>query len=213
MVLTPKSDMGVPEFTVFDTLITRGHPANSRRFHLPPRYTGWQPSVHVDHGRCLGTLDRDRLLITDPTQAILVLELSSVDGGRVYIIVRIQILIEHLCAVGMGDCVSWDEWGRGATVMKISMDDHGDRYPLVQGAHLILVEMDITPRLRTFDFSRRSCSILPLCGTERRALFEDGRNLSLQGGEDMTEWRLDSLGDGGFVYLVSCFHHWRSGKD
>ena len=91
--------------------------------------------------------------------------------------------------------------------MKIPMDNDGDRYPLVQGARLILVEMRVTPRLRTFDFSRQSCGILPFCGTERRALFEDGQNISLQGGEDMSEWRLGWLSDGNFVYLVSCFHH------
>ena len=57
--------------------------------------------------------------------------------------------------------------------------------------------------------------ILPLWdeggGVERRALFEDGRDLSFQGDWEMVEWGFDSLGDGRFLHLVSHFCYWGCG--
>lgn len=214
MILTPRSPVDVPEFTVFDTITPCGHPANSRQFRLP-RHPGWGSYVHVGGDRCLGTLDQDRPLIADPIQAVVVIELVSRNGERVFIIVRIQTLVEHVCSMDTDGCVPWDKWGRYSTVMEIPKHDNGDSYPLVQGTHVVLVEMYATPRLRTFDFSRWGRGVLPLLdegdGTGRRAVFEDGRNFLLQGSENVTEWGLDSLGDGKFVYLVSCFHPWGSG--
>ena len=110
MVLTPQSTPDVPEFTVFDTLVSRSHQANSRRFCGPPRYRGWLPSVHVDSDRCLGTLDWDRPFTTDPTQAVLVVKLVGPNGSKVLLVVRIQTLIEHLRST-TDACVPWDVWG------------------------------------------------------------------------------------------------------
>ena len=164
--------------------------------------------MFVDSDRCLGTLDRDRLFITDPTQAILVVQLVSNHGERVLIIVRIQTLIEHLCSINTDACAPWDEWKVGAVVMKVIRPGGSDGvpHPLVQGARVILVKRRAGPGNNnnfypcTFDFSRWGCSILPLLdevdGTERRALFEDGRNFSLQENERMSEWGFNSLGNG-----------------
>ena len=215
MVLAPGGIIGLPEFTVFNTLVQDDHHVNSRRFRVPLRYHSWQVSVHVDGNQCLGTPDRDGPLITDPAQAVLVVELINYHGRRDLIIVRVQTLIEHACSSGAEDYVPWDEWGRDATVMEIPIDDDDGSYPLVHGARVVLVKMGVVPHLRIFDFSRRGCSILPPWGegdgAERMASFEGGQNLLLQGDEDMTGWRLDTLGNGDFVHLVSYFHHWDSG--
>ena len=68
------------------------------------RYHRWWTSVFVDSDKCLGTLDRDRLFVTDPTHAILVVQQASNHGERVLIIVRIQTFIEHLCSVNTDAC-------------------------------------------------------------------------------------------------------------
>ena len=41
------------------------------------------------------------------------------------------------------------------------------------------------------------------------ALFEDGRDFSLQESERMFEWGFNSLGSGNFIYLVSSHHRWK----
>lgn len=178
--------------------------------------------MFVDSDRCLGTLDRNRLFITDPTQAILVVQLVSNYGERVLFIVRIQTLIEHLCSINTDACAPWDEWKVGAVVMKVIRPGGSDGvpHPLVQGARVILVKRRAGPGnyinfyLCTFDFSRWDCSILPLSdeggGTERRALFEDERDFSLQESERMSEVEFYSLGNGNFMYLVSSHHRWKS---
>jgi len=223
MVLTTKSTQDVPEFTLFDTLVPRGHPVNSRRFCVPSKYHNWIPSMYVDNDRCLGTLDRDRPLITDPTQAVLVVKLVKPRMSPVLVIVRIQTLIEHVCSTSTDTCdtcVPWDVWGRSAAVMEVQTHGsaHGGPYPLVQGAHVLLVKMHTTSStdgssrnhyLHTFDLSLRGCSLLPLWGegdgTERRVLFEDGQKFLLQGAGWMLEWGFNPLGDGKFMYLVSLF--------
>ena len=214
MMVSIPSKLAVPEFTVSDTLVSRGHRVNSQRFLLPLRYHDWWLSVHVDSARCLGTPDHNRLFITDPTQAVVVVELASPHGERVLIIVWIQTLIKHLRPTGANDFVPWDEWGSGATFIEVSVDDDTS-YLLVQGIHVVLLKAWVTSHLRIFDFSRRGCSILPLLdegdGTKRRVSLEDGRGLLFQEGEDMVEWGLDSVGDGNFVYLVSNFCRRKSG--
>jgi len=222
MVLTPQSTQDVPEFTLFDTLVPHGYPVNSRRFRLPPRYHNWIPSAHVDGDRCLGTPDRDRPLITDPTQAVLVVKLAKPHTSPVLFIVRVQTLIEYVCSTSTDTCVPWDMWGRGAVVMELPTYGSGP-YPLVQGVHVILVKMHVTPsadgssrdHLHTFDLGRRGCSLLPLwdkgIGTERRVSFKDGREFFLQVAAWMLEWGFNSLGDGKFMYLVSRFCRWKCG--
>ena len=225
MAFTPQVAPDSFEFTIFDTLVSRGHPVSSRRFRLPPKYHDWIPSVHVDGDRCLGTLDRDRPLTADPTQAVLVVRLIR-RNMRVLFIVRMQTLIEHERSTIADAWVSWDVWGRDAVAMEIQRRGRtrGGPYPLVQGARVILVKMYDTPgvdgnhhqpHLCMFDLSRRGCSTLPLWdkgdGTERRALFEEGRKLLLEGDEGMVEWGFDPLGDGRFIYLVSRLRHLQSG--
>jgi len=230
MVLAPKILPDVLEFTLFDTLDPRGYPVKSQRFCLPSRYRNWTPSMHVDGDRCLGTLDRDKPLTTDPTQAILVVKLVGPSRLRVLLIVRVRTLIDHVRSKGTGARVPWDIWGRGTAVIEVPMRSQGNPYPLVQGVHVIIVEMYtrmytyITPgvdenhhhpHLCIFDLSKRGRSALPLWGegggTERRVLYEDGRKLLLQGGEGMVEWGFDPLGDGKFMYLVSRFCRWKCG--
>jgi len=223
--LAPQTSPDVLEFTLFDTLVPRGHPVHSRRFCLPPRYHDQFLSIHVDSDRCLGTLDRDRFLTTDPTQAVFVMKLVSHNRSRVLLIARMQTLIEYVRSTGTGACVPWDIWGRGAAIMEIPIPDGalGGPYPLVQGVHVILVKMSTSPStdgphprpcLCIFDLSRRRFSTLPRWdvdgGIEREVPLEDGRQVLLQGDEWMVEWGFDPLGDGEFMYLVSCFRYWES---
>jgi len=223
IVLSPRNTL-VPEFTLFNTLVPRNHPVGSRRFRIPPIYQGWFPTMYVDGDRCLGTLDRDRPLATDQTQAVFAVKLFSPDGPRVFLIVRIQTLIEHVGSMSVDACVSWDEWGRGVAVMEVPECARGGPFPLVQGVHVTLVMPCVTPgsdgshlhpNLYTFDLSRRSWSTLLLRdegdGTGRRVLFEDGRKLSLHGTQEMADCGFDSLGDGKFMHLVSRFCRWKSG--
>lgn len=173
---------GTPEFTLFNTLVPRGHPVFSRRFRAPWIYRDWFPFVHLDCDRCLGTLDQDRALATDPTQAIFVVELVSRDRdeSRVLLVVRIQALIEHMYSVSTGDYVPWHKWGKGVVVMGIPHRSNSSR-PLVQGSHVVMADH---PHLRTFDFSRRGCGVLlRWYGVEWWTLFEDGRVVPLQGKE------------------------------
>ena len=228
MVLNRRIIPDAPEFALFDTLAPYGHPVNSRRFRLPPRYDNWTPSVHVDGDRCLGTLDRDKPLTTDPTQAIVVVKLVGHSTQRVLLIVRIRTLIQHVHSTSADTCVSWDVWGSGAAVLEVPMRGRSSPYLLVQGVRVTIVRMYTKmyctpgvdenhrhPHLCTFDLSQRGWSVLPLWGedggTERRVLFEGGRKLFLQGGEGMVECGFDPLGDGKFVYLVSSFRTWKCG--
>lgn len=143
----------------------------------------------------MGTLDHDRPLIADPTQAVFVLELASQNGERISIVVRIQSLIENLCSMSTGVRGPWDEWKRSAVIMKVPQcgSSDGDSQPVVQGVHVALVELCAPPvgefhrcfYLPIFDFSRRGCNTLPLLegdGAERWALFENGRDVHMASG-------------------------------
>ena len=221
MVLTPKSVPGVPEFSLFDTLVPRGHPVSSRRFHTPPRCHDWLPTVFVDGDRFSGILDPDRPLTTDPAQAVFVLRLIGRLGLCILLIGRIQTLIEHVRSVSTDGCVPWDKWGRDVVVMDMGVPRHvrpsGVPYPSVHGARVIVIKRSTTSdgyghrnHLHTFDFSRRGWNALRLYRegdrVARMAVFEDGQDLLLQGSEVMKEWGFRSLGDGRLIYLVSRFH-------
>jgi len=219
MVLTPQNTLGVPEFTVFDTLVPRDHPANSRRFCAPLRYHHWFPSVHVDSDRCLGTLDRDKPFSTDPTQAVFTVQLVRRNGPSVSLVVRIQTLIEHLRSTADA-CVPWDVWGRDSTVIEAPMPNrsHCSPYPIVRGVRVILVEPyaahDPYLHFFAFDLSRRGRSVLPLLdgdGAERTASFKNAQNFLLQQDGVVVEWDIQLLGDDKFMSLVSRFRQWKSG--
>ena len=220
MLVMTSDPPDVPEFTLIDTLVLAGHSANSRRFRLPQRYRDLRPIIHVDGDRCLGTLDRDRPLITDPTQAVLVIELEG-DEQQVLVIVRIQTLVGHLRSVGADGCVPWDEWKGGAVVMKVPRHGSGGSCssPLVQGVRVILQKVDNPIRypgrfhLSTFDFSRRGFSILPYLdegdGAERKASFKDAQDFLIQGYDKTADSMIDSLGDNNFIQTVSSFLRWK----
>ena len=223
---TPDGALDAAEFTLFDTLVPRGHPVNSRRLRVPLRYSDWVPSVYVDSDGYLGMSNPGDPLTTDPTQPVFVLRLVSRYGPRLLLIVRTQVLIDCVFSANADADVPWEEWERAVVIMEAPMDGnvHSDPYPLVQGLHVILVKLHTTPgvgedhphsHFRTFDLSRRGWGILPRLdegdGAVRRVLPEAGRDFLCQGDEGMVEWGINSWGDGRFMYLVSCYRRWRSG--
>jgi len=223
MVWVPRGTLDVPEFTLFDTLVPRGHQVNSRRFRVPLGYDNCSPTVFPDGDQCFGTPDLGRPLTTDPTQAVFVVKLATPRGARALLIVRIHTLIEYVRSTSADACVPWDEWGRGAAVMDISQHYGASDgpYPLVHGARMIVVKKSTIRgidghhhNLYAFDFSQRSWSTLPLRdggdGVERRVAFNHGRNLMLRGDDEMSERGFDSLGNGRFMYLVSPCYCWRA---
>jgi len=191
---------------VFDTLIPQGCPGNSRRFSLPPRYgSEYYSVVHVDRDRYLGKLDKDVPFITDPTQAILVVEVLRPMRQSVSLVVRMQALIEKVCSTRTDDHIPWDEWGRGVTIMK---SPRGPRFPIhVHGTHVVVLTSLDDRRVHVFDFGRRGGGSLSLLdredgGEKRRVLFEDGREFILE--VDNISWGgVQSLGNGAFFHSVS----------
>jgi len=192
--VVPVSYMGINpcELIVFDTFIPQGHPRSSRRFGLPPQYRDAYTRIHADEERYLGALDRDVPFITDPTQAIVAVELSG-RGYHVLLIVRTQVLIEYVCSRRANDHVPWDEWGRRVVIMKIPLIRSRPSI-YVRGTHVAVLgtrSRDTVMNdyfVRTFDFGRRGCCALSLrdgvvCG----AWSEDGNGLIFEvaGGGDM----------------------------
>lgn len=215
----------VPEFTLFDTDIPPGHPVNSRRFLIPPRYRDWYPSVHLDSDRCLGTLDRDRALTTDPAQAVLVVKLINDDCRCVLFTVQIQTLIEHVCSMNPDTCVPWNVWGRDVAVLEIPISRGARPSILVQGVRVIVAKMCTLsgtngshPSLCIFDFSWQGWGPLSpweeTDGGERRVLLgADQRSLLWRLSEDDSvadRFGFYTMGDGNFAYLVSHSHRWKS---
>jgi len=208
MVSARYTDTHPPELIVFDTLIPQGCPGNSRRFSLPPRYgSEYYSVVHVDRDRYLGKLDKDVPFITDPTQAILVVEVLRPMRRSVSLVVRMQALIENVCSTCTDDHIPWDEWGRGAAIME---SPRGPRSPIhVHGTHVVVLAMRslYDCRVHVFDFGRRRRGSLPLLdrgdgGAKRRVLFEDGREFILEA--DQISWDgVQSLGNGAFFHSVS----------
>jgi len=218
MVTTHDIGTNAPDLTVFNTLIPQDRPTSSRKLSLPPQYHDKNVFIYVDQGKSLGTLNGDGPLITDPTQAILVVTLSKSGHQKVLLVVRINALIDHVCSTGTDVHLPWDEWGRNAVIME-------DRRPpgfgspiCVHGTHLVMVStmqyqngLMGYHRVRTFDFGRRGCGALPFWddkggGTERKALFLDGNEFEFEvaGVGSMTILR--SLGNGNF-FQVSCLFH------
>ena len=206
-----------PGLSVFNTLLPQDHPRHMRQFKLPPKHGQRSARVHLDRDRSLGTVDRDGPLIVDPTQAILVMDLSpSVRQPQTLIILRMHPLIEHTCSMRPEVQIPWDEWGRDAVVMEIPIDFtystitiHGAR---VLAIHQTRRDPEDCHRIHVFDFSRRATSALPplgdkVGGSERRVAFKGGRNCALEGGEGMSAWGLRSLGDSVVFYKVSIPPH------
>ena len=99
MIYTPER-IG-PEFAFFDTFISQDRPTHFRRFRVPLKYHDWSPSVNFDN--CVGprTLHQGEPLVVDPTQAFILLELSTDNRSTdVVIFLRIQALVEQACLMG-----------------------------------------------------------------------------------------------------------------
>jgi hypothetical protein len=202
------------QLIVFNTLIPQGHPMSSQRLDLPPQYDRYgNIFVHVDKDASLGTLDRDGPIITDPTQAILVVKLAEPDYEDVLVVVRIQPLIERVCSTRTDENIPWDEWGRGAVILK-NPELKYDLDVYVHGTHLVLFEKShrFGPwgflGFRTFDFGRRGCSALLLWEeggrAERMAWFWDGSRVVFKatGVRAATEWDgTGSQGNGNFFHV------------
>lgn len=208
-----------PEVSIFNTLLPQDHPRHMRRFGLPQKYGQRGAHVRLDRDRSLGTVDRDGPLIVDPAQAILTIYLTpTVREPHTLVILRMQPLIEHTCSMRQDIQIPWEEWGRDAVVVEIPIDCsyltaavHGAR---VLAIHHIRRGPEECHRIYIFDFSRRASSALPLSsdgfgGTERRVEFKVGRSCVLEGGEGMSAWGLQSLGDSIVFYKASIF--FRSG--
>ena len=185
VVTTRDTRTNALKFTVFNTLIPQDHPTSSRRFSLPQQYQDREPHVFVDRDRPLGTLNSDAPLITDPTQAILVVKLSKLGHRRVFLVVRINALIDHACSTRADAHLPWDEWGRDVVITE-DQPSGSNSLVYVHGTHLVLLSTEphrsglmAYYRVRTFDFGRRGCGALPFWdeeggGAERKALIFDG---------------------------------------
>jgi len=161
----------------------------------------------------LGALDRDVPFITDPTQAIIAMELSG-PGYHVLLVVRTQVLIEHVCSRRTNAHVPWDEWGRSVVIMGIS-PTRPRPFIYVHGTHVAVLgtwSWDNPMKeyfVRTFDLGRRGFCVLSL----RSEMIcedwsEDGKGLVFEvaGGGDVDLWgEVQSLGNGRFLKQVSYF--------
>ena len=223
LIVTPDAGTSTLELTVYNTLIPQDRPMSLRRFSLPQKYRNRDVLIRVDGDRPLGTLNKGDPFITDPTQAIFIVEISkSHHQPTVLLVVRIQDLIEHVCSTCTDVRIPWDEWGRGAVIVENQVFGYSPSI-YVHDTHLVLFEYSHgfgtgdCLRVRIFDFSRRGCSALPLClwdvegsGARRKALFSDGRKsvserFDAAGAGSLSQ--MGSLGNGNF-FRVSClkFH-------
>ena len=211
MVATHDAGTNAPELTVFNTLTPQDRPMSSRKFSLPSQYHDKNFFIHVDQDRSLGTLNSDGPLITDPTQAILVIEITKSSHRNALLVVRVQALIDQVCSARTDARIPWDEWGRGVVVMENSPSGLGQ--PIyVHGTHLVMVSrmpdrggpMDCH-RVRTFDFGRRGCGALPFSdeagGAARKALFLDGNEFVFEVGGVGNVAMLGSVGNGNFFQV------------
>jgi hypothetical protein len=205
------------EFFVFNTLVPQDEPSNLRRFGIPSWFR-----IHVDRDGDLGTPDMEEPLVADPVQAILVVELARIQGPLVLVVVRTQVLIEHACSPRGDPHVPWDEWVKDAAVMEVP-NCCSDECIFVHGTKLVVMQRSIDREsptsflVDTFDFSKRGCSSLQHLnkeggGTQRVALFKEGRSFKIEG-KGVGPWTvLESLGDGSLFNLVSRFYYSIGGK-
>ena len=163
---------------------------NSLRFGLPQQYRDKNISICVDEDRSLGTPNGDGPLITDLTQAIIVVEFGSTFYRDVLLAVRIQDLIERVCSTCADVSVPWAEWRKGTVIVEGLPSGCGS-WIYVHGTHLVVLTMPNRDgwwsyhHIRTFDFGRHGCGVLPLWdeeggGVARKASFFDGRELELR---------------------------------
>ena len=205
-------------FTLVNTLVSQDHPSYLRRFQVPTKYRDWMPFASTDCVMPFGTLNQDEPFVVDPTQAFIILQLFGEVQDRVLIVLRTQALIKHACLMGTDTYIPWEEWGRDAIVMEMPTSDS---VIYIQGVHVVEGQMGKVPgsdhanhmSIRVFDFSKRGCSTIRDEGGETvwAAWYEEGRELSLEGSQNMGRLELGSLGDGAFYSLVSCLRCWKTG--
>jgi len=140
------------------------------------------------------------------------LKIMSNQNPYIFLLVRMQTLVEQTRSTSTDSCVPWEEWGSDAVVMEVPTHDD-DPEIFVHGAQVAMVwSWSIHDwRIQTFDFSWRGCSSLPLwadggSGTERSVLFEGEEGFMIQPGVNMVFGdEMGLLRDGSLLYLVSCF--------
>ena len=202
-----------PGLLVVNTLVSQDHPKNLRRLKFPDKYRSMGAYLYCDRDRSLG-MYRDGPLITDPTQAILMIGLSAhLPNLSVLLIVRIQPLIELACSTRTEIEVPWDEWGRGSVAVEVPQTPVCSIYsPAIHGSRLLVthsIEGAGDRRgLRVFDFSRKGSTALPLSdenddGAERKALFTDGLSCVFEGVDWGELQCLRSIGDSIALHTVS----------
>ena len=214
VVIPDKS--AIAELAVFNTSVPQGHPGYFQRLMLPPEFHGKRANLHVDHDRDLGALNRDKVLLLDPAQAVLVIELKGRRGYLVLLVVRTQALIEQTYSAHADLSVPWDEWGRDAVAISVLNNNGRKLSTFVHGAQVMVMRTSILGGLglpdgyhvRTFDFSWHGRGSLPLRGgvdgMEKMVLFEDGVSLEFESDYSISTWDvLQSLNDGGLIHLVS----------
>lgn len=169
--------------------------------------------MHLDRDRSLGSVNRDGHLIVDPTQAVLIVDLSpTFRDPQVLLILQTQTLIERTCSMHTATYVHWNEWGRRAVVMETPPS--GIDFATIHGARVLVItstrhRQRDDYRIHTFDFSRRGGVVPPLLegndgGVERRIAFGDGGSCSfLETGEGIGSWGIHSLGDCVVFRIVS----------
>lgn len=216
IIYTSECTEGPPEFTLFDTSVSQDHPTNFQRFRLPLEYCGWRPSVTLDIGTGLGILNHDEPLIVDPTQALVLLNLSS-DGAStsVFVVLRIQALVEQVCLMGTDTHIPWRELERDAVVVEASTSDSNF---YIHGVHVIEETRHSTSfdgifpmYVHVFDFSRRGCSAFRDVDDETvRAAWREGRrDFTFEQSGDIVDDVFGALGNGTFSCLVRGFQLWK----
>lgn len=221
MIFTHDHTVNSSGLTLINTAISQGHPGHFRRFRIPTRYRDWEvPSAGIGCDLSSETANQDGPFIVDPTQAFIVLQLLGIKvPTSVCIILRTQALIEHACSMGAETYIPWEEWGRDANIMEMPTSNPAI---YIQGVHLIETErrgvlggdIDVTHVcLRIFDFSKRGCSTPFDEGGEavQEVWYRGGRELLLQGSENVNRIEFGSLGRSVFYSLVSCLCHWKTG--
>ena len=201
-VMIVAGDIGIAEIVVVNTLVSQDHPRSFRRLgSLPPKYLERSVDLYFDRDGASRIAKRDGPLAADPTQAILIIDLSPTAlDPRVLLILRTQCLIEYACSKRTDVDISWYEWGRGVMAMEIPRDCRM-LSAAVHGARVLATY--VTPYrspnerryIHTFDFSRGGLALPLLDGTERRAEFKDGRSCLFEGYWRMESSELRSLGD------------------
>ena len=204
--------LAITYLAVFDTLIPQDHPGYMQRLAFPLEFCNEPAYICPDHDRHLGTPNKDEVLLPDPTQAILITNISAGRNHRILLVVRIPVLVKQVYSLRTDSCVPWDEWGRDAVAIEVQHDQGHRLLTFVHGAQVMIARESSLRRfrdydVRTFDFSQRGRGSLPrggADGTVRRVSFQDGVNLGFELDGRVDAWdELKSLSDGSLIHPVS----------